>query len=163
MSSQTETVEIKSLDDNEGADTDQNLQSELGEETRSKQWAFTPFIEVRHPAWSKVGKNYEMSRLKELTDPFVLYRMPPGFPVIDYFNPPNNFFSVNVGKKHLFDLKHVEELCKVVVPLNKQINFVHVCPSQAYIKMMYCQIFKLPENFMLPDGTKPKQSAVGPD
>ena len=97
MSSHAEEVEIKALEDNEGADKDQlaNLQIELGKTTRSKQWVFTPFKEVYHPALTKVGDSYEMALLKELTDPSVLYRMPSGFPVIDYFNPPNNCFSVN--------------------------------------------------------------------
>eukprot|EP01033_Poteriospumella_lacustris_P018018 gene18018-12918_t len=159
MSSPAEEVEIKVLEDNEGADEDQlaTLRKELGRVTRSKQWAFTPFKVVLHPALTKVGNSYEMAQLKELTDPSVLYRLPPGFPVIDYFNPPNNCFSVNVGKKHLIDLEHVEQLCEVV-PLSKQVNFVHVSPSCAYTAMMYCQRFKLPQNFALLDGTKPKQS-----
>jgi hypothetical protein len=157
MSSQAEEVEIKALEDNEGADKDQlaNLQRELGKTARSQQWVFTPFMF----ASSKVGNSYEMAQLKELTDPSVLYRLPPGFPVIDYFNPPNNCFSVNVGKKHLIDLEHVEKLCKVV-PLNKQVNFVHVSPSRAFTAMKYCQSFKLPQNFTLLDGTKPKQSVL---
>ena len=133
MSSQAEEVDIKALEDNEGADKDQlaTLQRELGRVTHSKQWAFTPFKEVHRPTLTKVGNSYEMAQLKELTDPSVLYRLPPGFPVIDYFNPPNNCFSVNVGKKHLIDLEHVEKLCKVV-PLNKQVNFVHVSPSRVH-------------------------------
>ena len=149
------------MEDNEGADKDQlaNLQRELGKIARSKQWVFTPFKEVHHPALAKVGNSYEMSPLKELTDPSVLYRLPTGFPVIDYFNPPNNCFSVNVGKKYLIDLEQVEKLCKVV-PLNKQVNFVHVSPSRAYTAMKYCQSFKLPHNFTLLDGTKPKQSVL---
>jgi hypothetical protein len=151
MSSQVEEVEIKALEDNEGADKDQNLQRELGKVTRSKQWAFTPYKEVHHP--TLVGDHYDMAQLEQLTDPSVLYRLPPGFPVIDYFNPPNNCFSVNVGKKHLIDLGHVEKLCKVV-PLNKQVNFVHVSPSRTYTATKYCQSFKLP------DGTKPKQSVL---
>lgn len=161
MSSQAEEVEIKALEDNEGADKVQlaNLQRELGKTARSKQWVFTPFKEVRHPVLTKVGNSYEMAQLKELTDPSVLYRLPPGFTVIDYFNPPNNCFSVNVGKKHFIDLEHVEKLCKVV-PLNKQVNFVHVSPSRAYTAMKYCQSFKLPQNFTLLDGTKPKQSVL---
>jgi hypothetical protein len=115
---------------------------------------------VHHPTLTKVGNSYEMSQLKELTDHSVLYRLPTGFPVIDYFNPPNNFFSVNVGKKHLIDLGHVEKLCKVV-PLNKQVNFVHVSPTRTYTAVKYCQSFKLPQNFFtLPDGTKPKQSVL---
>ena len=160
MSSQAEEVDIKALEDNEGADKDQlaTLQRELGRVTRSKQWAFTPFKEVHRPTLTKVGNSYEMAQLKELTDPSVLYRLPPGFPVIDYFNPPNNCFSVNVGKKHLIDLEHVEKLCKVV-PLNKQVNFVHVSPSRTYTAMKYCQSFKL-QNFTLLDGTKPKQSVL---
>jgi hypothetical protein len=132
MSSHAEEVEIKALEDNEGADKDQlaNLQRELGKTARSKQWVFTPFKEVHHTALTKMGNSYEMAQLKELTDPSVLYRLPSGFPVIDYFNPLNNCFSVKVGKKHLIDLEHIEKMCKVV-PLNKQVNFVHVSPSRA--------------------------------
>lgn len=100
-----------------------------------------------------------MAQLKELTDPSVLYRLPPGFPVIDYLNPLNNCFSVKIGKKHLIDLEHVEKLYKVV-PLNKQVNFVHVSPSRAYTAMMYCQRFKLPQNFTLLDGTALSPSRV---
>jgi hypothetical protein len=161
MSSQAEEVEIKALEDNEGADKDQlaNLQRELGTIARSEQWVFTPFKEVQHPALTKVGNSYEMSQLGELTNPSVLYRLPPGFPVIDYFNPPNNCFSVNVGNKHLIDLQHVEKLCKVL-PLHKQVNFVHVSPSHTYRAMKYCQSFKLPCNFTLLDGTRPKQSVL---
>lgn len=48
-------------------------------------------------------------------------------------------------------------LCNVV-PLNMQVNFVHVSPSCTYTAMKYCQSFKLPQNFTLLDGTKPKQS-----
>jgi hypothetical protein len=115
--------------------------------------------EVHHSALTKVGNSYEMAQLKELTDSSVLYRLPPGFPVIDYCNPPNNCLSVNVGKKHLIDLEHVEQLCKVV-PLNKQVNFVHVSPSRAYMAMKYCQSFELPQNITLLDGTKPEHSVL---
>ncbi len=64
---------------------------------------------MHSPALTKVANSYEMSQLKELTDPSVLYRLPLGFLVIDYFNPPNNCFSVDVGKQHLIDLRHVEK------------------------------------------------------
>jgi hypothetical protein len=148
MSSQVEEVEIKALEDNEGSNGEQ-----LGRVTHSKHWTFTPFQVVQHPTLTKVGNSYEMAQLKELTDPSVLYRLPPGFPMIDYFNPPNNCFSVNVGKKHLIDLGHAKKLCEVVA-LNKQVNFVHVSPSSAYAAMKYGQSFKLP------DGTKPKQSVL---
>ncbi len=159
MTSQAEEVEVKALEDNEGANEDQDVQGELGKVIRSKTWPFTPFKEVRHPPLTKTGDSYEMSQLKELTDRSVLYRMPPGFPVIDFFNPPNNFISVNVGKKHLIDLGHMEKLCKVV-PMNQQVNFVHVSPSRTYTAMKYCQSFKLPDKFKLSDGTMPKQSVL---
>jgi hypothetical protein len=133
MSSQSEEVEIKALEDNEGVDKDQlaTLQIDLGSVTRSKQWAFTPFKEVHLPTLTKVGNSYEMSLLEKLTDPSVLYRLPPGFPVIDYFNPPNNCFSVNVGKKHLIDLKHVKKLCQVVPP--RQAGQLRACLSLAHL------------------------------
>jgi hypothetical protein len=78
MSSHAEEVEIKALEDNEGADKDQlvNLQRELGKTARSKQWVFTPFKEVHHPALTKVGNSYEMAQLKELIDSSVLYCLP---------------------------------------------------------------------------------------
>lgn len=161
MCNQAEEVEIKALEDNEGANKEQlvTLRTELRRVTRSKHWTFTPFKVVKHPALTKEGNGYEMAQLKELTDPSVLYRLPPGFPIIDYFNPPNNCFSVNVGKKHLIDLGHAEKLCEVV-PLDKQVNFVHVSPSHTFAAMKYSQSFKLPDNFRPPDGTKPKQSVL---
>ena len=61
--------------------------------------------------------------------------------------------------KHLIDLRHVEKLCKVV-PLNMQVNFVHVSPYRTYAEMKYYKSFKLPEKFKLPDGTMPKQSVM---
>jgi hypothetical protein len=160
MSSPAEEVEIKALEDNEGADRAQSVQIELGKLTSIKHWEFTPFKEVHHPALTKVGQNYEMSQLKELTDPSVLYRLPTGFPVIDYFNPPNNCFSINVGKKHLIHLQHVEQLCNDVIPQNMQVNLIHVSPSRTYTATKYCKSFELPHNFKLPDGTMPKQSVL---
>jgi len=146
MTCHTEDVEIKALDENKSADKDllAILQREFGKVTRSKQWSYPSFEVVQLLALTKVGEGYDMSQLKELTDTSVLYRMPPGFPVIDYFSPPNNLFSVNVGKKHDINLVQVEKLCQVI-PYNMQVNFVHVSPSRAYAAMKFCQSFKLPD------------------
>lgn len=119
MTSMGGDVEVKALKDNRGA---KDLESLLGTGPRKKEWSFTPCKEVQHPSIPKVQNGFDIAHLKHLTDPLVLYRLPPGFPLMDYFNPPNNCFSVRVGKKHPIDLRQTLKLCKDVIPSDKQIN-----------------------------------------
>jgi hypothetical protein len=128
-----EDVEVKVLEANESLNEDEqeNLTSFMSTATRSLVWKIPKFKEIRDATLVKKGKNYNLADLKKLTDPSVLYRLPDGFPLMDYYNPPNNCFSVGVGG-HKIHLDHAVDLCTSVVPVKHQINFVYVTPSSNY-------------------------------
>eukprot|EP01031_Cornospumella_fuschlensis_P029571 gene29571-35696_t len=88
----------------------------------------------------KGGKNYRLADLKKLTNPAVLYRLPDGFPLIDYFNPPNNCFSLGVDG-HEIHLDQAVDLCASVAPVKHQVNFVCVTPSSNYSNVERWQSF----------------------
>lgn len=75
-----------------------------------------------------------------MTDPAVLYRLPDGFPLMDYYNPPNNYFSLGVGK-HKILLDHAVQLCTSVIPVQHQINFVYVTPTCNFCNVKRWQSF----------------------
>ncbi len=116
--------------------------------------------------FGKVGNSYNMEQLRTLNDPNVLYRMPHGFPLMDYFNPPNNCFSCNVGQKHTINLKHALDLCDILVSkenknnddqvLVEQINFIHVTTKNTFDKMNHWQSFSSGQMQMSLDKLKKK-------
>lgn len=63
----------------------------------------------------------EISRLVDLTNSEILYKLPTNFPIIDFFNPPNNCFSVGVGR-HTIHLPSALTLCKTLQ--GEYINFI---------------------------------------
>lgn len=69
--------------------------------------------------------------LKKLTDPDVLYNLPDGFLLIDYFYAPKVCFSLGVGE-HTINLDHAVDLCSRAVSGNQQVNFVYVTPSHNF-------------------------------
>jgi hypothetical protein len=128
-----EDVEVKVLEANESLSEDEqeNLTSIMSTATRSLVWKIPKFKEIRDATLVKKGTNYNLADLKKLTDPAVLYRLPDGFPLMGYYNPPNNCFSLGVGG-HKIHLDHAVDLCTSVVPVKHQINFVYVTPSNNY-------------------------------
>ena len=63
----------------------------------------------------------------------MLYRLPPGFPLVDYFNPPGNCFSLGVEAfQPLLSLQQATDLCRSGVPAPHQVNFVHVALAHRY-------------------------------
>jgi hypothetical protein len=135
-------VEVKVLDANEGLGEDErnNLSRAMNGVNRRLDWKIPRFEDVRDAAIIKQGQNYDLVALKTLTDPTVLYRLPVGFPLIDYFNPPNNCFSLGVGG-HKIHLGHAVDLCTKIVPAKTQVNFVFVTPSSNYAKVKRWQSF----------------------
>lgn len=112
-------------------------------------WEIPKFItntEVIH------GNNTNMSLLSSLTDTQTLYKLPPRFPLIDYFNPPNNCFSLGVGH-HTIQLGHALELCELLQSENR-INFVYITTIQNSEKNGYwqsfdnCHAFNTPTNMI---------------
>lgn len=137
-------VEIKVLAPNEGLNKDEekNLMTVMSNVHRVLSWKM-PKLKAVHDAAIIKGKNgYEMSELKKLTNPDVLYRLPQGFPIMDYYNPPNNCFSLGVGG-HKINLDHAVSLCKDVIPANQQVNLVFVTPSINYVKVKHWMSFEI--------------------
>lgn len=137
-----EDVEVKVLEANEGLSKDEreNLTSVMSNLTRNLAWKIPKFKVVQDASMVKKGKNYNLAELKKLTDPSVLYRLPDGFPLMDYYNPPNNCFSLGVGG-HQIHLDHAVDLCTSVVPAKHQINFVYVTPTSNYSNVKRWQSF----------------------
>mmetsp|Transcript_10110 Transcript_10110/g.13877 ORF Transcript_10110/g.13877 Transcript_10110/m.13877 type:complete len:528 (+) Transcript_10110:111-1694(+) len=128
-----EDIEVKAMDANDGLSKDEqeNLTSVLNKENRHLAWKIPVFKEIHDATMVKKGKKYNLADLKELTDPAVLYRLPDGFPLMDYYNPPNNCFSLGVGGHKIY-LDHAVDLCTNVIPAKHQVNFVYVTPSRNY-------------------------------
>ena len=103
---------MKVLEANEGLSKDEqeNLTSAMSEVDRSLVCKIPMFKETRDATLVKKGKNYNLTELKKLTDPSVLYRLPDGFPLMDHCSPPNNCFSLGVGG-HKIHLDHAVDLC----------------------------------------------------
>lgn len=142
LSATDDDVEAKVLVANEGLSDDEeaNLAKALSRAHRTLDWKIPRFTDVRDAAIIKKGKNYDLADLKKLTDPTVLYRLPVGFPLIDYFNPPNNCFSLGVGG-HKIHLNHAVDLCTKGVHAKTPVNFVFVTPSSNYSKVKRWQSF----------------------
>lgn len=145
-------TEIKALNENEGLSVEEKqiLNKELAKVPRILNWTYTPFLEVQMSTLSKEGQHYHMNQLCNLNNPKVLYRMPPGFPLMDFYNPPNNCFSVNIGQKHAINLNHAEDLCNELIAKKnekgeqvQQINFIHVTTEHTYNNMNRWQSFAL--------------------
>ncbi len=137
-----EDVEVKVLEANVGLSVDEqeNLKSAMTKVDRNLVWKIPMFKEIRDAPLIKKGQNYNLMDLKMLTDPAVLYRLPGGFPLIDYYYPPNNCFSLGVGG-HKIHLGHAVDLCTSVVPAAHQVNFVYVTPSSNYGKVKHWQSY----------------------
>jgi hypothetical protein len=138
-----EDVEVKVLEEDNDClskDEQENLTSVMSKANRSLAWSIPKFKEVHDARLHKNGKSYNLADLKQLTDPAVLYRLPEGFPLIDYYNPPNNCFSLGVGE-HNIHLDHAVDLCTRVVPAKHQVNFVYVTPSCNYGNVKRWQSF----------------------
>ncbi len=126
-------------------------------------WTYPPYAKsnVIDATFGKIGNSYSMEQLRSLNDPNVLYRMPRGFPLMDYFNPPNNCFSCNVGQRHTINLKHALDLCDVLVSkenknndnqvLVEQINFIHVTTKEMFEKINRWQSFSSSQKQMTLD------------
>ena len=56
-------------------------------------WKLLNFEEIRVVTFVKKGPNYNLADLNNLTD-----RLPSGFPLMGYYNPPNNCFSLGVAQ-----------------------------------------------------------------
>ncbi len=141
-------MEVKVLKENVGfSSQQQDMANESAEILHNLNWTYPPYSFVQEVKFGKIGNSFKMEQLCTLNDPKVLYRMPPGFPLMDYFNPPNNCFSCNVGEKHTINLKHALDLCDILVfkqinnQVVKEINFIHVTTEKTFDKMNYRQSF----------------------
>eukprot|EP00975_Prorocentrum_lima_P027785 5842752-Prorocentrum_lima.AAC.1 len=139
-----EGVQVKVLEENEGLSKEEreNLTSVMSDLTLNLAWEISKFKVVQDASMDKKGKSYDLAELKKLTDPSVLYRLPDGFPLMDYYNPPNNCFSLGVGG-HKIHLDHAVDLCTSVIPEKhqNQINFVYVTPTSNYRNVKRWQSF----------------------
>eukprot|EP00974_Lingulodinium_polyedra_P071435 6911255-Lingulodinium_polyedra.AAC.1 len=140
--STAEDVEVKALQENVIRDEQQKrvLNAALNTVERVVIWNLPMITDVRDASLLKGGKKYNMEDLKKLTDPTVLYRLPAGFPLIDYFNPPNNCFSLGVGE-HTIHLNQAVDLCTKGIPGPQQVNFIFVTTSSNYYKVKRWQSF----------------------
>ena len=136
----SEDVEVKVLEANEGLNKVEqaNLSSVMSGVDLKMDWKLPNFDKIRVVTFVKKGPNYNLADLKTLTDPAVLYRLPSGFPLMDYYNPPNNCFSLGVGE-HKINMRHALNLCNSVAP--NQVNFVYVTPFRNYNNMKRLQSF----------------------
>ena len=139
-----EDVEIKVLEENEGLSKDDqaNLTNIMSKASRNLTWKIPEVKDIHDATMVKKGTKYNLADLKKLTNPAVLYRLPDGFPLMDYFNPPNNCFSLGVGGHEIrLDQHDAVELCTSVVPAKHQVNFVYVTPSSNYSNVKRWQSF----------------------
>lgn len=137
-----EDVEVKVLEANECLSKDEadDLTDVLRKVNRNLAWKIPAFKEIRYATLAKKGKRFDMADLKKLTDHEVLYRLPDGFPLITYFNPPNNCFFVGVGENKIH-LDHAVDLCNSIIPVKHQVNFVYVTSSFNYRQVKHWQSF----------------------
>lgn len=137
-----DNVDVKALVENKIGDEQQkrDLHAALSMANRRVNWNLPTIAEVRDASLNKKGKKYDMEDLKTLTDSSVLYRLPAGFPLIDYFNPPNNCFSLGVGE-HTIHLNQALDLCNKGIPPSQQVNFIFVTTFSNYDKENHWQSF----------------------
>jgi hypothetical protein len=97
-SSGEEDVEYKTLLENEGLSEQQQktVGKVMSNVVRDLTWKYPMIKQIETLAMDNVSKDDQISELKKLTDTSVVYRLPPEFPLIDFFNPPNNCFSLGV-------------------------------------------------------------------
>jgi hypothetical protein len=136
-SSKEQDVEWKVLTSNDGLEKKhkEKLNIELKNVERDLNWKYPTILRVET---AKSLKN-DVSELAKLNDEKVMYRLPDEFPIIDYFNPPNNCFSLGVGD-HTIKLDPAMELCKTLP--SKQINLIYLTTSENYPKINRWQSFK---------------------
>ena len=103
--------------------------------TRDLNWKYPAILRVE----TATSLKEEVSELAKLKDTSVMYRLPANFPIMDYFNPPNNCFSLGVGD-HTIKLDPAVELCKTLP--SQQINLIYLTPSKNYPKINRWQSFE---------------------
>ena len=102
---------------------------------RDLNWKYPAILRVE----SATSLKNDVSELAKLKDTSVMYRLPADFPIMDYFNPPNNCVSVGVGA-HTIKLDPALELCRTLP--SKQINLIYLTPSDNYPKINRWQSFE---------------------
>lgn len=140
---QAQDVEFKVLLKNDGLSDEQqqNLDQILEDAKRDLRWTFPAIKKVVNKSMELDNKISELSKLKDST---VIYRLPADFPLIDFFNPPNNCFSLGVGD-HTIKLDAALELCNTLQQ-SKQINFIYTTPSANYFNVQRFQSFQKGNN-----------------
>ncbi len=141
VKSSQEDVEWKALLQNDGLTSHQQerLTEVLKGTQRDLTWKFPDIQKVDKSTVNSIQN--KVSELARLKDPTVAYKLPSNFPLIDYFNPPNNCFSLGVGD-HTIKLDDAEKLCKTLLPYNNQINFIYVTPTANYDDVNRWQSFE---------------------
>jgi hypothetical protein len=134
--SKEQDVEWKGLMQNDGLKEEQEkeLNIELGKVKRDLNWKYPTILRLE----TATSLKNDVSELATLKDENVMYRLPDKFPIMDYFNPPNNCFSLGVGD-HTIKLDPAMELCETLP--SKQINFIYVTTSENYPKINRWQSF----------------------
>jgi hypothetical protein len=141
-SSGKEDVEYKTLIENKGLSEQQQkiVVEVMSKVNRNLTWKYPAIKRIETLAMDNVSKDDQISELKKLTDTSVVYRLPPEFPLIDFFNPPNNCFSLGVGD-HKIKLDPVLKLCNAL-PATQQVNFVYLTPTANYENVKRWQSFQ---------------------
>jgi hypothetical protein len=137
LSSTISDIEYKALDRNEKLSKDQDkLIDEVFSETpdRSLTWVFPTIKEVQ------VLKDNLIEGLRNLKDQNIMYRLPQSFPLIDFFNPPNNCFSLGVGD-HTLKLDQAVSLSENLQV--RQVNFIFTTTSANYPSVKHWQSFEV--------------------
>lgn len=137
-----EDVEHKALLGNEGLSERQ--QKAVGEVmskvVRNLSWKYPVIKQIETLTMDNVSKDDQITELTKLTDTSVVYRLPPEFPLIDFFNPPNNCFSLGVGD-HKIKLDPALKLCNAL-SATQQVNFVYLTPTANYENVKRWQSFQ---------------------
>jgi hypothetical protein len=136
-SSKEEHIEWKVLMQNDGLDKEQQneLNNQLGKVVRDLNWKYPTFLKVE----TATSLKNDVSELTKLNDESVMYRLPDKFPVMNFYNPPNNCFSLGIGD-HTIKLDPALELCKTLP--STQINLTYITTSENYPKINRWQSFE---------------------
>jgi hypothetical protein len=140
-STKEDNIEYSALSSNLGLSEEQQkaVDSVLLKASRNLKWHYPRIQKVETMTMDNVPQEDLIGELKKLTDCTVMYRLPAQFPLIDFFNPPNNCFSLGVGN-HQIKLNPALKLCKTLP--SKQINFIYVTPTENYKNIKYWQSFQ---------------------
>ena len=137
-----EDVEYKTLLENEGLSEHQQktVGNVMSKVVRKLTWKYPVIKQIETLTMEHVSEDHQISELAKLTDTSVVYRRPPECPLIDFFNLPNNCFSLGVGD-HKIKLDFVLKLCGAL-SATKQVNFVYLTPTANYENVKRCQAFQ---------------------